>query len=106
MFFNKNKHEGYRGKECMKKFLRILKKTRNEKKIIIKRKKIKLLTKDQYKSYQNSKICYICKEKFENKYFKEKEYGKVRDHCNKTGEYRGRHKSYVIQKKKYPKKLV
>ena len=37
-----------------------------------KKKKMKLLTKEQQKSYQNVKICYICKEKFENKYEKEK----------------------------------
>ena len=33
---------------------------------------MKLLTKEQQKSYQNAKICYICKEKFEDKYEKEK----------------------------------
>ena len=32
-----------------------------------KNKKMKLLTKEQGKSYENAKICYICKEKFENK---------------------------------------
>ena len=26
----------------------------------------KLLTKEQKESYENAKICYICKEKFEN----------------------------------------
>ena len=32
------------------------------------RKKIyKLLTKEQQESYENVKICYICKEKFENR---------------------------------------
>ena len=30
------------------------------------------LTKEQQESYENSKICYICKEKFENKYLKDK----------------------------------
>ena len=29
------------------------------------------------------------KEKFENKYLKDKKYRKVRDHCHYTGEYRG-----------------
>ena len=29
------------------------------------KKRMKLLTKEQQKSYENSKICYICKEKFE-----------------------------------------
>ena len=28
---------------------------------------VKLLTKEQQESYQNTKICYFCKESFENK---------------------------------------
>ena len=31
-----------------------------------------LLTKEQQKSYENAKICYICKKKFENKYLEDK----------------------------------
>ena len=33
---------------------------------------MKLLTKEQQKSYKNAKICYICKENFENEYEKKK----------------------------------
>ena len=33
---------------------------------------MKLLRKEQQKSYENAKICYICKEEFENKYVKNK----------------------------------
>ena len=33
-----------------------------------------LLTKEQHKSYENVKICYIYKEKFENKYLKDRKY--------------------------------
>ena len=33
---------------------------------------MKLLTKEQQESYENGKIYYICKEKFENKYFEDK----------------------------------
>ena len=33
--------------------------------INFKKKKMKLLTKVQQESYENAKICYICKEKFE-----------------------------------------
>ena len=40
---------------------------------------MKLLTKDQQESYENAIICYICKEKFENKYLKDKKYSKVKD---------------------------
>ena len=36
------------------------------KKINFKKNKRKLLTKDQQESYENAKICYICKEKFKN----------------------------------------
>ena len=42
---------------------------------------MKLLTKKEEESYENLKSCYICKEKFENKYVKDKKYHKVRDHC-------------------------
>ena len=53
---------------------------------------------------ENANICYICKEKFENKYLKNKEYGKVRYHCDYTGEYRDA--AYRICNSKYsvPKK--
>ena len=30
---------------------------------------------------------YICQEKLDNKYLKDKKYCKVRDHCHHTGEY-------------------
>ena len=33
---------------------------------------IELLTKQQQESYENAKICYICKEKVEDKYAKDK----------------------------------
>ena len=35
------------------------------------------------------KSVIFVKEKFENKYLKDKKYRKVRDHCHYTGEYRG-----------------
>ena len=46
--------------------------------INFKKKKIKLLTKEQRESYENAKFCYICKEKLEYKYLKDKKYCKVR----------------------------
>ena len=67
---------------------------------------MKLLTKEQQESYENTKICYICKKKIENKYLKDKKYCRLRDHCNCTGEYRGAEHSicnlkYSVPKKKY-----
>ena len=32
------------------------------------------------KSYENAKICYICKEKFDNKYLENKEHCRVANH--------------------------
>ena len=51
--------------------------------------KMKSLTKEQQESYENARISYICKEKFESKYLKDKKYCKVRDHSDYTMEYRG-----------------
>ena len=55
--------------------------------ISFKKKKMELLTKEQQESYENAKICYICKEKFEIKYLKDKKYREASDHCHNTREY-------------------
>ena len=73
--------------------------------INFKKKKIKLLTKEQQESNENGKICYICKEKFENKYLKDKKYRKVRDHCHYTGKYRGAEHSMFNLKCSVPEKI-
>ena len=73
--------------------------------INFKKKKMRLLTKEQHKSYENVKICYICKEKFKNKYLKDKKHHKVRDHCHYTGEYRGAAHSICNLKYSIPKKI-
>ena len=46
-----------------------------------KKEKMKLLAKEQQESYENSKICNISNEEFENKYLEDK---KVGDHCHYT----------------------
>ena len=66
-----NKHDVYRDKNSLKRSCEFLR--GHAMKIInFKNKKMKLLTKEQQESYENAKICYICKEKFENKYLKDK----------------------------------
>ena len=80
-----NKHDVYRGKDCMKKFCESLrghameiinfKKKTNE---VINKGAARIISKFKY-----------CKEKFENKYVKDKKYCKVRDRSHYTGEYRG-----------------
>ena len=50
---------------------------------------MKLLKNKHWKSYQNSKICYIYKEKLENKHAQDIRYCKTKDHWHCTGENRG-----------------
>ena len=73
--------------------------------INFKKKKMKLLTKEQQESYENAKIFYICKEKFENKYFIDKKYCKVRDHSHYTGEYINVSHSRCNLKNSIPKRI-
>ena len=46
---------------------------------------MKLLTNKRLESYGNLTIYYICEEKFEDKYIKDKKYRKVWDHCYYAG---------------------
>ena len=53
--------------------------------INFKKKEMKLLTKEQQESYENTKTSYFYEETIENKYLKDR----VRDYGDYTGEYRG-----------------
>ena len=66
---------------------------------------MKLLTKEQQESYKKAKNCYICKEKFQNKYLKDKKYRKVRNHCHYPREYRGAAHSIYSVKYSVPKNV-
>ena len=61
-----NKNDVYRGKDCQKKFCESLRENAM-KKINFKKRKMKSLTKEQQEAYENAKICYICKDKFDKK---------------------------------------
>ena len=99
-----NKHDVYRCKDCMKKFCECLRD--DAMKIInFKNTKIKSLTKELQESYENSKICYICKDKFENNSLKDKKYCKLRDHRHYTGVYRSATHSICNLKYKVPKRI-
>ena len=67
---------------------------------------MKILTKEQQKSYENAKLCYIYQENLENKYVKDKKYFKVRDHCHYAGEYRGATQNIFNLKYCVPKKIL
>ena len=58
------KHDGHGSKDYMKRFCEFLKE-HAMKLINFKKKKMKLLTKKQQESYENGKICHICKENLE-----------------------------------------
>ena len=60
----------------MKKFWQSLREHLMEK-INFEKKQMKLLAKKEQKSYENAKICYICKQKFQNKHAKDKKFYKV-----------------------------
>ena len=81
------KHTLYREKNCLKKFCTSLRE--NIKNITdFGKKKMLLLTKEELKSYQDAKVCYICRRRIW-KNAKDKNYRKVRDHVHHTGKYRG-----------------
>ena len=60
-----NKHDVYRGSDCMKTFCGSLRE-HTMKVVNFKKKRMKLLTKEQYESFENTKICYTYKNNFEN----------------------------------------
>ena len=66
---------------------------------------MKWLAKEQQELYENTKIRYICKEKFENKSVKDKKYCKVRDHYHYTGEFKGATHSICNLKQSVSKKF-
>ena len=73
---------------CMKKFCRYLREHAKNS-IHFEKKKILPLTKEELKSYQEVKVCYICGKIIFKKLSKGLNYQKLRDHCHYTGKYRG-----------------
>ena len=65
---------------------------------------IKEREREREESYENAKIYYICKEKFENKYLKDKKYLNVKDRSHYTRQYRGAAHNICNLKYSVPKK--
>ena len=83
----KNKHDAYRGKDCMKNFHETFRE--HPMKIInFKEKKIKLLTNEQQEPHEMLKYAMFVKKSLKINMLKIKVYHKFRDHCHYTGEYR------------------
>ena len=56
------------------------------------------LTNEEKESYENQKLCHICKKEFNND-------NKVRDHCHYTGKYRGAAHNKCNLRYKIPKEI-
>ena len=86
-----NKHNFYRGKDCIKRFCSDLKELAT-KIINYEEKEMIPLTDNENKSYEEQEKCHICQKEFcydKNEKKKFKIYQKVRDHCHYAGKFRG-----------------
>ena len=63
------------------------------------------MPKEQHQSYENANICYICKERFEYKYAKDRKYRKFNDNSHYTGENTGAAHSICNLKFSVPKEI-
>ena len=104
----KNKLDYYRGQDCMKKFYKDLKEWAE--KIINFEIQMISLTHEENDSYENQKVCYICKKEYifdidsfsENMYIK---YCQVKDNYSYTGKYRGAAHNLCNLRYKTPKEI-
>ena len=79
-----NKDTLYRGKASMKMFCESWQE--HAKNVIdFEKKEMLPLTKEEVKSQQDTKVCYICQKRILKKVSKSKHYPKVRDHWNYMG---------------------
>ena len=77
-----NKYVTYRGVDCVEKFVKLLvKDVKRIHNILLNKKSMTKLTRDQEKQYQNASNCHICNQLLFS--------DKVRDHDHITSEYRG-----------------
>ena len=102
-----NKHNFYRGKDCIKRFCSDLKQFGT--KIINYEGKVMIpLTDKENKFYEEQEKCHICQKEFcydKNEKKKFKLYQKVRDHCHYTGKFRGAAHSICNLRYKVPQEI-
>ena len=98
---SKNKLNYYRGEDCITKFCKDLRE--HATKIINYEKKDMIpLSKKEEESYNNQKVCYICKKEFDKS---DKKHHKVRDHCHYSVKYRGAAHNICNLRYKIPKEI-
>ena len=91
----------YRGKGCMKKFCKDLRKHATKIINYEKKKMIPLTIKEEIR-HNKQKICYICKKDFDTG---DKKHYKVKDYCHYTGKYRGAAHNICNLRYKIPKEI-
>ena len=99
-----NKHTLYRRENFMKKFCNFLREHATNI-LNFEKKEILPLTKEKLKLHQNEISCYICRRRILQKFAKNKNYRKIRDHCNYTGKYRGAARSICNLKFTVPNEI-
>ena len=97
----KNKLDYYRGKDCMTKFCKDLRKLATKIINYKKKKMIPLKIKEEI-HHNKQKICYICKKQFDTS---DKKHYKVKDHCHYTGKCRGAAHNICNLRYKIPKEI-
>ena len=87
LYHKENKHTLYRGKDCIKMFCSSLKEHAKNI-IVLEKKKLLPLKKEQLKSNQDANVCCICGKKFLKKLSRSKNYQNVRDYYYYAGKYK------------------
>ena len=103
----KNKHNFYRGRDCMKRFCSDLKELVT-KIVNYEEKEMIPLTDKENKLYEEQEKCHICQKEFcydKNEKKKFKIYQKVRGHCYYTGKFRGAAHSICNLNYKVPQEI-
>ena len=99
---SKNKLNYYRCKDCMEKFSKDLREHASKIINYEKKKMIPLATEEKI-NQNKQKICYVCKNEFNNN---DKINCKVRDHCHYTSKYRGAAHHICNLRYKVPKEIL
>ena len=78
------KHTLYRGEDCMTKSCTSLRQHATNI-INLEKKNMSPLTKEELKTNQYGKVCYVCGKRFPKWFAHDKSYQKLRGHCRYTG---------------------
>ena len=104
LYSKQNKHNFYRGKDCVKRFYKDLKEL-GTKIVNYEQKEMTVLTSGDNFLSESQKVCHIYKRAFCYDKNKKEKYQKVRDHCHYTGKFRGAAHSICNLRYKVPQEI-